>query len=252
MLDNFFKQQLTAAPGASSPSYEALLAITDTVSSTNAKDLKLVVPLLSAALKREKDQVAIEAEFVIHAIALRPDGGLLLRSLIPETGNLLDSDDERLSGGAVVILTYLTTANSDLTIPIMLKHLTGPAKPSLVKADIVAALLQFKKDDQQVLQAIGAFLRINLNPEVQIATLNALGRHHVVAPALDEFVIRSLTDPNKNVRIAAIYAAHEMPSEVARQVAPKLTNMATDPSEDPEVRDLANKALQDRLKTDPK
>jgi len=54
---------------------------------------------LAAALKRDKDQVAIEAEFVIHAIARRPDGGLLLRSLIPDIGNLLDSGDEGLSGG---------------------------------------------------------------------------------------------------------------------------------------------------------
>ena len=67
--EEFFKQQLAAAPGAPAPSYETLLSVTDKVSSTSAKDLKPVVPWFPSALKRDKDQVAIEAEFVIHTIA---------------------------------------------------------------------------------------------------------------------------------------------------------------------------------------
>ncbi len=118
----------------------------------------------------------------------------------------------------------------------MLKHLIGPSKPSLVKADIVSALLEFRQNDQQALQAIEAFLRLQMDPEVQTATLKVLGKQHVVAPALDDFVIRSLADPNKNIKIAAIYVVHALPSEVSRQAQPKLTNMPTDPSEDPEVR----------------
>ena len=47
--------------------------------------------------------------------------------------------------GTIVILNYLMAVNSDLTIPIMLKHLTGPSKPSLVMADIISALLEFRQ-----------------------------------------------------------------------------------------------------------
>ncbi len=225
---------------------------TDTIATSSPKDLKSVLPLLSAALKRDTNPVAIDAELAVYSISHRADGGLLLRPFIPDIGSLLSSEDERLSGGAVVILSNLTRANSDLTVPIMMKHLAGPTKPTLVKADIVFVLLDYKESNPKALQAIEDFLHVPMSAQVQIATLKALGTHHVATSAMNDFAIESLDDTNKDVRIAAIYAVDALPSETSRQAGAKLTKMATDPSEDQEVRTLAEKSLQHKLMTAPK
>ncbi len=247
-LAAFFQQRLAGVPP---PSYDALLRVIDPIANSDPKDLATALPFLSAALKSTKDNLAVEAAFGFYEIAKRPDAGTLLRSRVPEIGALLELPDNRLGGSSVLTLRFLTPSNGDLTVPIMIRFLSGPAKPSIVKAEIVSTLIKFRHDDPIAMKAINAFFTVQAETPVRIATLQALSANHLNAPGIDDFAVHSLGDPNKFVKIAAIHAVHALGPEVWSRAQPAVTRLATDPSEDKEVRTLADRELRDTVVSAP-
>lgn len=173
-LAAFFQQRLIGSSGSPPPSYEALLRVIDTIAGSDPKEIVIALPLLSTALTSEKENLAVEAAFALNVISQRLDGGTLLRTRVPEIGALLERSDDRLSGAAVLTLRYLTPSAADLTVPIMMRYLNGPAKPSPVKVEIVSTLLKFRGDDPQAMKAVGMFLGAEAPAAVRIATLQAL------------------------------------------------------------------------------
>lgn len=243
-LSGFFQQRLAGSSNTPPPSYEALLRVTDTIAGSDPKDIATALPFLSAALTSDKDNLAVEAAFALSVISHRPDGGALLRTRVPEIGALLDRTDDRLSGGGLLILQYLTPSTSDLTVPIMIKYLNGPAKPNLVKVDIVSTLLKVRRHDPQAIKAIETFLTVQTEPQVRIATLQALGANHMSTPGINSFAVQSLDDPNKYVKVAAIHTTHALGSEAWNRAQPIVSRLAVDPSEDRAVRTVADKELR--------
>jgi hypothetical protein len=249
-LAAFFQQRLSGSVNTP-PSYEALLRVIDTIPGSDPRDIATALPFLSTALTSAKENLPVEAAFALFVISQRSDGGALLRTRVPEIGALLERPDDRLSGGAILTLRYLTPSNSDLTVPMIMKHLNGPAKPSLVKLEIMSMLLKFKRDDPQVIKTIETFLTLDAEPAVRIATLQALGTNRVSTPGITEFTVQSVQYPSKYVKIAAIYAAHALGSEVWERAQPVVSRLAVDPSEDPEVRTVADRELRNTLVTGP-
>ena len=86
-------------------------------------------------------------------------------------------------------LRFLTSSDGDLTVPMMINYLSGPAKPNLVKAEIVSALLHFRHGDPIAVKAIQTFFSVPAEPAVRIATLQALTANRVTIPGMDEFTI---------------------------------------------------------------
>ena len=147
-LRSFLEKRLSAKADTPPPSYEALLAVTDTIGKSTPSDIQSTLRLLSLALKSKTPSLPVEAAFAFFAIARRPDGGVLLRDRVPELAALLASPDERLSGTAVTILRDLTRSIPDATVPPMINELRSAGRPNLVKAEIVshtAGVVQAKR-----------------------------------------------------------------------------------------------------------
>lgn len=246
-LSDFFQQRLTARVGTPPPSYEALLRVTDRIAGSSASDIAAALPLLSAALKREDGDLAVQAAFALSVIARRPDGGGLLRTRISEVGALLERPDDRLSGGAVLIMRSIMPSNLDLTVPVLMEHLSSADKPSLVKAEVVSLLLEYRRNDPQVLRAIESFVNLGADPKVRISVLKVLAARRVKTPIISGFLLRSLDDSNKFVKAAAIYAVYAVGSDTWDRAKPVLSRMALNPGEDQEVRALADKAMRNTL-----
>jgi len=117
-LAEFFEQRLGSMP---QPSYKELWRVIDPIASMDPKEVSAALPFLFSALKSSKENLPVEAVFALHAIAQRPDGGALLRSRVPEIAALLDRPDERLSGGAVLTLRFLTSSEANVTIPFLIQ-----------------------------------------------------------------------------------------------------------------------------------
>ena len=117
-LADFFEQRLGSMP---EPSYEGLLRVIDPIASMDPKEVSAALPFLFSALKSSKENLPVEAAFALYEIAQRPDGGTLLRSRVPEIAGLLDRPDERLSGGAVLTLRFLTSSEANVTIPFLIQ-----------------------------------------------------------------------------------------------------------------------------------
>lgn len=169
-MAEFFQQRLTAAASAPPP-YEAPLRVIDPIASDDPKEIAAALPFLSRALTTTKENLPVEATFAVYEISQRPDCGTLLRSRIPEIAALLEQLDERLSGGAVMTLCFLTPSDGDLTIPIMIGYLNASAKPNLVKTEIVSALLDALRAAQRLPTRITATAPcpININSRGIIA-----------------------------------------------------------------------------------
>jgi hypothetical protein len=250
-LKSFFEKRLSDKADTPPPSYEALLAVIDTIGKSDRTDIQSTLPFLSLALKSKTPNVPVEAAFAFFEIARRSDGGAVLRDSVPELASLMASPDGRLSGSAVATLRNLTRSIPDTTVPLMLNELRSSSGPNLVKTEIVRAVLESsKRNDEQVLRSVEAYLALDADPKVKAANLHAIAANRAKTPAIAAYVITALEDKNKHVQIAAIQTAYVLSVDVQDQARPIISKLASDPNVDQEVRSVAQRLLHNTL-TDP-
>lgn len=247
-LMRFFEKRLSDKADTPPPSYEALLTVIDTIGKSSAIDIKSTLPLLSMALKSKTPNVPVEAAFAFFEISRRPDGGAVLRDSVLEVASLMGSPDVRLSGGAITILRNLTRSIPDTTVPLMMNELRSSSRPNLVKAEIVRSLLESsKRNDEQVLRSVEAYLAVDADPLVKASNLHAIAVNRVKTPAIVRYAMNALNDKNKHVQIAAVQTVYTLSSDVRDQARPIISKLASDPNVDQEVRSVAERALQNKL-----
>lgn len=247
-LRSFFEQRLSAKAGTAPPSYEALLAVIDTIGTSTATDIQSTLRLLSLALQSTTPNLPVEAAFAYFAIANRSDGGVLLRDRVPELAALMASSDDRLRGAAVTILRRLTQSIPGATLPPMMNELRNASRPNLVKAEIVRTLLESsKRNDAQVLRSVETYLYLEADPPVKVANLLAIAANRVKTPAIAGYAISALTDKDKHVQLAAIQTVYSLGADVRDQSRSIVSKLARDPGVDQAVRSMAERALQGKL-----
>jgi hypothetical protein len=217
--------------------------VVDQIPSAGEAEIRAALPHISSALKSTKDNLPVEAMFALYVIAQRPDGGAILRQKVADIGDLLNSTDSRINGGAVLTLKFLTPSNRDMTLPIVVNYLTGEAPPSPLKAEIVSTLLAFESTNAQSMNAVEQFLLIKADAPTNIATLHALAVNHIHTAAIDDYVLRSLSEPSKFVKLASIHAAQSLGPEAWNKFSSRIAKLSVDPSEDNAVRDAARAAI---------
>ena len=119
----FFQGRLTSE--APPPSYEELLKVVDPIAGDDSKEIRAALPFIFDALNSNKNNLAVEAGFALYLIAQRPDGAELLRTRVSTIAALLERPDERLTGGAVLTLRFLTSSIPEVTVPLFLRYLGG-------------------------------------------------------------------------------------------------------------------------------
>ena len=247
-LKSFFEKRLSDKADTPPPSYAALLEVIDTIGKSSPTDIQFTLPLLSLALNSKTSNLPVEAAFAFFEIARRPDGGVVLRDSVQEVAFLMASPDERLSGGAVTILRNLTRSIPDTTVPLMMNELRSSGPPNLGKAEIVRALLESsKRNDDHVLRSVEAYLALDADPTVKTANLHAIATSRIKTPAITAYVMSALEDKNKHVQIAAVQTVYALGTDVRDQARPIISKLASDPNMDQEVRSLAERALGNKL-----
>ncbi len=244
----FFENRLADRPDASPPPYDTLLRVVDSIGASSVGELQAILPLIRSALKSNVANLPIEGVFALFAIAQRPDGGKLLLGILPEIVSLTLHPDERISGGSVAILRNLTRTIPESSVPLLLNRLMAPGAPTLVKSEIVRSLLESsKRNDQQVLKSVEAYLTLDSEPRVKIATLGAITANRFKTPAIATYALSCLNDKDKHVQIAAIQAVYALGQDVRATAGPRISRLANDQTVDEQVRAVAERALQNRL-----
>jgi hypothetical protein len=247
-LQSFFEKRLSDKADTPPPSYGALLTVIDAIGKSALTDIQSTLPVLSLALKSKTPNLPVEAAFAFFEIARRPDGGTVLRDSVPELASLMASPDGRLSGFAVTTLRNLTRSIPDTTVPLMMNELRSSSGPNLVKAEIVRVILESsKRNDEQVLRSVEAYLAFDADPKVKASNLHAIAANRVKTPAIARYVLSALDDKNKHVQISAIQTVYVLSADVQDQARPIISKLASDPNLDQEVRSLAQRALQNKL-----
>ncbi|MDX2179087.1 MAG: hypothetical protein SFV18_05800 [Bryobacteraceae bacterium] len=220
--------------------------VVDSISTSSPAAIESALGLLTKALQSKTDNLAIEAAFAMFEIARRPDGGSLLRGRISDLASLLTSKDERLSGGAALTFGYLHQTVPEMTTPILIRHLSG-GESSIVKTQIARTLLQSKSVDETAWKVIEAYVKQPATGEVKVANLYAVANSASRSQVFVPFVVQSLNDDNKYVKVAAIYAVNSLGPEARIVALSSVNKLAADPNEDRQVRRVADLFLRGRL-----
>ncbi len=247
-LKSFLEKRLSDRADATPPTYEALLAVIDSVGKSSQADIRSSLPLLSLAMKSKTSNLPIEALFAYFAISRRPDGGTILRSDVPAIASLMASLDDRLSGGSVTIMQNLTRTIPDITVPLLMSELQRNGVPNPVKSTVMWTLLESpKRGDPEAVKLVVAYLAKDSEVKVRLANLQAIATTRTETPVIAAHVISGLTAKNKDVQLAAIRAVYALSTAVQEKARQIITKLAGDASIDPQVRWTAEKALQNRL-----
>jgi len=182
-LKHFLEKRLSDPPNTSPPPYEALLRVVDSLGTANGGEIQASLPLLSLALKSNVANLPVEAVLAIFAIAGRPDGAKLLSSKLDEIALLMQHSDERISGGSATILSGLTGAIPDSTVPLLLTQLRSPRVSTLVKTEIIRTLLVSPKIRDQAMPAIRRLASDpTVDEQVRAMAQRALQNHTLPPP----------------------------------------------------------------------
>lgn len=222
------------------------------VSAARQEDISAALPGIVRDLTGDSDEARICAGRALLTISLRPDSAALLRRFVPTIGSLLDSDDERLQGGAGQVLSLLHPQPPPEVVPPLLLFLKRTDRNMQWQAAAAGDLLRIAPDDPNVAAAIQEFWSRKLDLPTRAAILGKLGNPRVRA-GLVNIVISSLDDPERAIRHAAAEAMRRMSKEAIMQAEPTLRRLTSDTEELPadqnarrmelEIRDFASQAL---------
>jgi hypothetical protein len=250
-LLEYFQKRTVGGHQSSGPSYEAVLVMIDGISVASPDDIRAALPVITSALSSNATNVVVEAAFALSEIARRPDGGVLLGSRVKEIAGLLRHKDERLSGGGVLALGYLTKDIPGDTVPLLLEYLTNAGAPSILKTEITRVLLHSGLQSAAILQAVEKYFALEAPASVKAANLNVLATSPIRSVGLSSTALRMLEDRDPNVKLAAMRAVYYWGPELRAKALSSVNRFAADPGEDSDVREVADRFIRGILSDDP-
>lgn len=219
----------------------ALAGQLDVLRSAPVEEARQVFPLALSLLRSENPNHQSIGSMALIALALRPDSAELMGPSISELVSLLNSHDQTHSGTAIGILGLLNPKPPTSIQPYLLPLLSdNKASPERLLA-VSRTLLRASPDDPAVIAAIFNLLHTRPGMKADIAGL--MGEPHADEKVL-AFLGACLSDPDPNVRLAAVQAVGQQRPDTIRRFEPQLRELASDAKEQASTRDFASRALK--------
>jgi hypothetical protein len=238
-VKNFF-EQLPAAK--TMPSYDQLLQATDQIATLSKAEVQELLPVLFADIKDDQT-VGMYASLALFSVSRRPDSGELLRPRLREIAALYERSDPRFKATADQLLTNMKPQPPEAA-GMLLSFIAGQGGTPQEKVDALMAAgnLSQPPPASQFETAALQILGMPLDPHTLAAALIASARRGASDKLIDALA-QQLTNPNADVRTAAIRAVARLGAAAVRRHANTLAKLAGDASQPPPVRRLAQNAL---------
>lgn len=181
-------------------------------------------------------------------IAARPDGADLLSSKAAEISSMIADVNPVFQTSVVSIAEILMmqpATNNKPYVTALKAAIQNRQTPQDVIAErMIRFLSTFGQSDPDVMKSVLAFLH---RDDLTSSTRSDLVRELSVVPRLPEevnqYLVKSLDDPDPSVRVAAVVAFADSTTEYHILAKNRVEKMASDPQENNQLRELAKKAL---------
>ena len=211
--------------------------------------------ILQYALSGNEVHVREYAVGFLTAIAIRPDGANLLSSDSEGISSLLVDSSPGIQNGAAAITDWLIGkpgTNNQPYISAMQAAIQKPQTPQLAGVNMVIPLLKLAPAHSGAVASVLEFMH---RKDLTVWTRTELVHEMGVEPGLPEEVtqtlVKDLDDPDPWVRAAAVAAFSDSTTEYRTLAKNRIERMATDPQEDPDVRELAKEAIAGKTNLSP-
>lgn len=180
-------------------------------------------------------------------IAVRPDGAELLSSKSEEIASLIVDADPAMQRVAVKMMYYVIgkigANNQKPYLSALLAAIQKTTTPQDVDVEIILPLLRYDSSDPEALRAVLSFLNrddLTADTRRQLPSLGAFGGF---PEEIYEYLAKELDDPNPTVRAAALVAFASSTTAFHTLGKPRAERIASDPQENPQIRELAKESL---------
>jgi HEAT repeat protein len=224
---------------------EQALRVAKRIASLTSGQISELLPAVFDALSHPNQRVQTYAAEALVAISHHGDSAALLSSRISEISRLLDSSDEELQNGAVVILSRLRPTPPQSILKPLVTFLSRSDRSPRAQVSAIWTLVRIAPTDVEVEAEVNRYMAKPLQMEEKIDILHALGIPSVaLSRPLMEKVIAALEDPEPAVRKTAIASVARIGPVAINLAKPQLQAIAKRSTEDRDVRQSAEVALQ--------
>ena len=196
------------------------------------------------------------AGFLI-GIAMRPDGADLLSSKSEEISSLIVDADPVIQGAGVAITPFLI-AKAGTTKQVYMTALEAGIQktqtPQDRGLDMVGLLLglSYGSSDPGTLKPVLDFMhRDDLTANTRRELVHRLGTANGLPEPVNQSLLKELDDPDPTVRVAAVVAFADSTTRFHALAKDRVEKMASDPGENPKIRELAKEAIAGKTGLNP-
>jgi hypothetical protein len=242
-LVQFVRSLEVSRQGGSLPSYDELLAVQHQSLQASATEISDALPGLLAIFQTNNQDAQIYAAALLLTIGERADSSKLLRPYLRPIGGLFSAADPRLQGTPILLISRMDPVPPEAA-PMLIDFLSQGGRDPMSQASAVALLVHLAPNDGPTLNAVNSFLSKKLEPDVQVATLNALRGATVTDEYLIDRVVALLSNSDPAVRFTAAQVISTMGRSALLRAEPELRNIVRNPNESAETRAYAEQGLK--------
>jgi hypothetical protein len=205
-------------------------------------------------------KVRLYAVLFLTAIAMRPDGAALLSSKSEEIASLIVDSDLGVQRGALAVMDYLigkAGTDNQPYLSALQTAIQNTQTPQDAGEQMAETLLTFGRKDPGVLKSVLTFMRReDLTRSTQIDLVSHLGLVPGLPTGVTQALVKELDNPDPWVRAAAVAAFADSKTEFYTTefhilAKDRVATMASDPHENPQVRELAKEAIEGKTQLNP-
>jgi len=211
--------------------------------------------ILAHATTDKQPSVRGYAALCLLITAMRPDGAALLSSSPDQVAALLLDTSPAVQNAAAGIADYLIGHDETNRKPYLSDMETALERPQTQQnacVNIITPLLLYGPREPGAVQAVLDFIeRPDLILSTRLNLVHSLGSQGGLPEEVNKALVRVLDDPDPRVRAQAVVDFADSTTEYHALARDRVAQMANDPQENPQVRELAKEATAGKTHLDP-
>jgi hypothetical protein len=242
-LKDYFDSLLTA--GHTEPAFDDYLKIADQIEATPAALIAAALP----TMKRVLDKGGPERKAVmtpLFAISRRRDSLVLLKPYLHEILACLRDPETGVARAADIVLMNFYPEPVDSVVPVLISDVNDKKVNEEIQSLLIGTLTAYAPNDPQVIDTITHFMQLKHTLLARENALNGIANglsdRHRYSPELVQLIIQAI-ERDSETRLTSVQALGRCGRKAYGVAMPILSKIAHDDHEQPEIRKLAEGAI---------
>ena len=243
-----FLERVAAHPAGDEMERDQYLKTAIAFADASSEEAARVLPsVLQHARRGNEIHVRVYATGFLLAIAQRPNGADLLSSNSDDISSLILDADPTIQRTAIATMDFVIGRSGTNNRPYLSALAAGIEKaqtPQDIAVEMAGPLIAVGSGDPRAVKAVlGSLRRDDLSVSTRMEILHGVATMGYLPREVAQLLGRNLDDADAKVRAAAVIAFAMSNSTFHDLVKDRVEKMAKDPTENPQLRQLAREAL---------